>query len=91
MEGRLKTHDDRDILSTGLRTNRFSSENEGSHLVGAHVGARDLVGDAVDLGFGESLLEELKLGAAGEAVPDRDPEGCTYPIPLVTRPPNVPR
>jgi hypothetical protein len=26
-----------------------------SHLVGAHVGARDLVGDAVDLGFGESL------------------------------------
>ena len=26
-----------------------------SHLVGAHVGARDLVGDAVDLGLGESL------------------------------------
>src|SRR5260370_35842764 len=45
-----------------------------SYFVGTHVGARDLVGDAVDLGVGESLPQELELGAAGEAITDRDPQ-----------------
>ena len=32
------------------------------------------MGDAVDLGVGESLPQELELGAAGEAITDRDPQ-----------------
>ena len=45
-----------------------------SYFVGAHVGARDLVGDAVDLGVGESLPQELELGAAGYAITNRNPQ-----------------
>ena len=32
------------------------------------------MGDAVDLGFGESFPQELELRAAGEAITDRDPQ-----------------
>src|SRR5512144_2227028 len=77
--GRLINDRLRDVIFQPfvLRLKLFGIVPPRSYFVGAHVGARDLVGDAVDLGVGESLPQELELGAAGEAITDRDPQDRT--------------